>query len=214
MKPQNFDVITAHTVDGDVVLVQHQFTGTGHPTGPARARSDPNARPCAPGQAAGCPTPGDAGFSASDLAGHVRILTRSLAPARIRQKERGTQASCIRSGPQALLSEQSGEGRVRDQGLFESALHRPRNASHGICKSALIFARTCNMTSALTAAFFFARKIFQSRDFTWSIRHIGMRRHQSASCPTGRPKLTSSWVLPAWMPFTSESRSYSIFFDG
>jgi len=35
VKPQDFDVITAHTVDGDVVLVQNQFTGTGHPTGPA-----------------------------------------------------------------------------------------------------------------------------------------------------------------------------------
>jgi len=38
VKPQDFDVITTHTVDGDVVLVQNQFTGTGHPTGPAYAR--------------------------------------------------------------------------------------------------------------------------------------------------------------------------------
>ena len=34
-------------------------------------------------------------------------------------------------------------------------------ARHGICKSALILARTCNMTSALTVAFFFARRFFQ-----------------------------------------------------
>ncbi len=37
---------------------------------------------------------------------------------------------------------------------------------HVICKSAFILALTCSMTSALTVAFFLARRIFQSRDFT------------------------------------------------
>ena len=42
-----------------------------------------------------------------------------------------------------------------------------RNVDHqGICKSAFTFALTCCMTSALTEAFFLARRIFQSRDFT------------------------------------------------
>ena len=44
----------------------------------------------------------------------------------------------------ALLSEHGREGGARDQGLFEPALHRPGNVSHGICKSASILARTCN----------------------------------------------------------------------
>ena len=37
---------------------------------------------------------------------------------------------------------------------------------HGICKSAFILALTCSMTPALSVAFFLARRIFQSRDFT------------------------------------------------
>ena len=38
VQSQDFDVITAHTVDGDVVLVQDQFTGTRHPPRPPHAR--------------------------------------------------------------------------------------------------------------------------------------------------------------------------------
>ena len=38
MQPQDFDVITAHAVDRDVVLVQNQFAGIGHPARPPHAR--------------------------------------------------------------------------------------------------------------------------------------------------------------------------------
>ena len=48
----------------------------------------------------------------------------------------------------------------------QSVLSKDVAAHHGICKSAFILALTCSMTSVLTAAFFLARRIFQSRDFT------------------------------------------------
>ena len=53
-----------------------------------------------------------------------------------------------------------------ENGQARSALSLCATFHHGICKSAFILALTCSMTSALTAAFFLARRIFQSRDFT------------------------------------------------
>ena len=58
---------------------------------------------------------------------------------------------------------------------------------HGICKSALILALTCSMTSALTVAFFFARRIFQSRDLIWSDRITQSMPSTWASTSNGCP---------------------------
>ncbi len=38
VQSQNFDVIAAHAVDGNVVLVQNQLTGARHPARSAHAR--------------------------------------------------------------------------------------------------------------------------------------------------------------------------------
>lgn len=40
MQSQDFDIIAAHAIDGDVVLVQNQFAGAGHPASAAHARVD------------------------------------------------------------------------------------------------------------------------------------------------------------------------------
>jgi len=55
------------------------------------------------------------------------------------------------------------QGSPPDQAADSEVL---RAFHHGICKSAFILALTCIMTSVLTVAFFLARRIFQSRDFT------------------------------------------------
>ena len=38
VQSQYFDVITTHAINGDVVLVQDQFTGAWYTAGPAHAR--------------------------------------------------------------------------------------------------------------------------------------------------------------------------------
>ncbi len=40
MQSQDFDVIAAHAIDGDVVLVQDQLAGAGHPASATYARVD------------------------------------------------------------------------------------------------------------------------------------------------------------------------------
>ncbi len=41
MQSQDFDIIATHPIDGDVVLVQDPFTGTGDPACPAHAAMKP-----------------------------------------------------------------------------------------------------------------------------------------------------------------------------
>lgn len=62
--------------------------------GSDRARSNLKARPCAPGQTAWHPAPGDAGSDATDVACHVRTLTRATA----RPPDAGNRKLAIRSG--------------------------------------------------------------------------------------------------------------------
>lgn len=37
VQPQNFNVITTHTINGDVIFVQNQFAGARNPSSPAHA---------------------------------------------------------------------------------------------------------------------------------------------------------------------------------
>ena len=40
MQPEDLDVIAAHAIDSDVVLVQDQFAGAGHPASATHALVD------------------------------------------------------------------------------------------------------------------------------------------------------------------------------
>ena len=90
--------------------------------GSDRARSNLKARPCAPGQTAWHPAPGDAGSDATDVACHVRTLTRATArPPRRRQPQVGDPVRVVADGSGSSRNTQN----VR-YGVADCVRGRPR----------------------------------------------------------------------------------------